>query len=50
MVDLRKTDTEQQNKNTINLDQMSVREALTVMNQEDKDNEGNSAAGRQGRR
>ncbi|HZK23175.1 MAG TPA: N-acetylmuramic acid 6-phosphate etherase [Atopostipes sp.] len=36
LVDLRKIDTEQQNKNTINLDQMSVREALTVMNQEDK--------------
>ena len=36
LVDLRKIDTEQQNKNTINLDQMSVREALTVMNKEDK--------------
>lgn len=36
LVDLRKIDTEQQNKNTMNLDQMSVREALTVMNQEDK--------------
>ncbi len=36
LVDLRRIDTEQQNKNTINLDQMSVREALTVMNQEDK--------------
>lgn len=36
MVDLAKLDTEQQNENTINLDLMSVKEALTVMNNEDK--------------
>lgn len=36
MVDLAKLDTEKQNKNTMNLDQMSVKEALTVMNAEDK--------------
>ena len=36
MVDLAKLDTERQNKDTMNLDQMSVREALTVMNKEDK--------------
>lgn len=35
MVDLAKLDTERQNKDTMNLDQMSVREALTVMNKED---------------
>lgn len=36
MVDLAKLDTEKQNEHTMNLDQMSVKEALTVMNQEDK--------------
>src|SRR5699024_6668499 len=36
MVDLSKLDTEQQNQNTMNLDQMSIKEALTIMNQEDK--------------
>lgn len=36
LVDLNKLATEQQNVNTMNLDQMSVKEALTVMNQEDK--------------
>lgn len=36
MVDLAKLDTERQNENTMNLDEMSVREALTVMNQEDR--------------
>ena len=36
LVDLAKLDTERQNKDTMNLDQMSVREALTVMNKEDK--------------
>ena len=36
MVDLGKLDTEQRNKETINLDRMSVREALVVMNKEDR--------------
>lgn len=36
LVNLNKLATEQQNENTMNLDQMSVKEALTVMNQEDK--------------
>lgn len=36
MVDLTKMGTEQQNPNTMNLDEMSVKEALTVMNNEDK--------------
>lgn len=36
VVDLAKLDTERQNENTMNLDEMSVREALTVMNQEDR--------------
>lgn len=36
MVDLEKMETEKQNPNTMNLDQMSVKEALEVMNQEDK--------------
>ena len=36
VVDLAKLDTEQQNENTINLDKMSIKEALTVMNNEDK--------------
>lgn len=36
MVNLENIDTEQQNPNTINLDQMSVKEALTAMNTEDK--------------
>lgn len=35
MVDLSKIDTEKQNPNTLNLDQMSINEALIVMNQED---------------
>jgi len=36
MVDLGKMETEKQNPDTMNLDQMSVKEALTVMNNEDK--------------
>lgn len=36
MVDLEKMETEKQNLNTLNLDQMSIREALEVMNEEDK--------------
>ena len=36
MVDLGKLDTEQRNKETMNLDRMSVREALVVMNKEDR--------------
>lgn len=36
MVNLAKLDTEKQNENTMNLDQMSIHEALTVMNSEDK--------------
>ncbi|GEK91257.1 N-acetylmuramic acid 6-phosphate etherase [Alkalibacterium kapii] len=36
MVELEKMSTEKQNPNTMNLDQMSVKEALTVMNQEDR--------------
>lgn len=36
MVDLAKLATEQQNEHTMNLDRMSVREALTVMNKEDR--------------
>lgn len=36
MVNLENIDTEQQNPNTINLDQMSVKEALTAMNTEDR--------------
>ncbi|GEK88654.1 N-acetylmuramic acid 6-phosphate etherase [Alkalibacterium putridalgicola] len=36
MVELGKMETEKQNPNTMNLDQMSVKEALTVMNNEDK--------------
>lgn len=36
MVDLSKIDTEKQNKDTLNLDRMSIKEALTVMNNEDQ--------------
>lgn len=36
MIDLSKIDTEKQNLNTLNLDQMSIKEALTVMNKEDE--------------
>ena len=36
MVDLSRIDTEKQNMNTLNLDQMSIKEALTVMNNEDE--------------
>lgn len=36
MVELGKMETEKQNPDTMNLDQMSVKEALTVMNNEDK--------------
>lgn len=36
MVDLSKIDTEKQNKDTLNLDRMSIKEALTVMNNEDE--------------
>lgn len=36
MVDLAKMETEKQNPNTMNLDRMSVKEALVVMNKEDK--------------
>ena len=36
MVKLEKMATEKQNPNTLNLDQMSVKEALTVMNKEDE--------------
>lgn len=36
MIDLSKLDTEQQNQQTMNLDQLSVREILTIMNNEDK--------------
>lgn len=36
MVELGKMETEKQNPNTMNLDEMTVREAVTVMNQEDK--------------
>lgn len=36
MVELGKMETEKQNPDTMNLDQMSVKEALTVMNTEDK--------------
>lgn len=36
MVELGKMETEKQNLNTMNLDEMAVREALTVMNREDK--------------
>lgn len=36
MVDLDKMETEKQNPKTMNLDQMTVREALEVMNEEDK--------------
>ncbi|OJF97149.1 N-acetylmuramic acid 6-phosphate etherase [Alkalibacterium sp. 20] len=36
MVDLGKMETEKQNPHTMNLDQMNVKEALTVMNNEDK--------------
>ncbi|SFC49641.1 N-acetylmuramic acid 6-phosphate etherase [Alkalibacterium subtropicum] len=36
MVELGKMETEKQNPNTMDLDQMSVKEALTVMNNEDK--------------
>lgn len=36
MVNLSKIETEQQNERTMNLDQMSVKEALTIMNQEDR--------------
>ena len=36
MVDLGKLDTEQRNKETMNLDRMSVREALVGMNKEDR--------------
>ncbi|MER2063933.1 MAG: N-acetylmuramic acid 6-phosphate etherase [Alkalibacterium sp.] len=36
MVELGKMETEKQNPNTMALDQMSVKEALTVMNKEDK--------------
>lgn len=36
MVDLSKIDTEKQNQDTLNLDRMSIKEALTVMNNEDE--------------
>lgn len=36
MVDLSKIDTEKQNQETLNLDRMSIKEALTVMNNEDE--------------
>ena len=36
MVDLSKIDTEKQNQDTLNLDRMSIKEALTVMNNEDQ--------------
>lgn len=36
MLDLRSIETEKQNPHTMNLDQMSIKEALTVMNNEDK--------------
>ncbi|MDN6161926.1 MAG: N-acetylmuramic acid 6-phosphate etherase [Atopostipes sp.] len=36
MVDLEKMETEKRNPNSINLDQMSVKEAVTLMNNEDK--------------
>lgn len=36
LVDLTKLDTERQNEHTMNLDQMGIREALTVMNREDQ--------------
>ncbi|PRY82284.1 N-acetylmuramic acid 6-phosphate etherase [Alkalibacterium olivapovliticus] len=36
MVELGKMETEKQNQNTLNLDEMSIKEALTVMNNEDK--------------
>src|SRR5699024_296476 len=36
MIHLTKLDTEQQKQNTMNLDQMSIKEALTIMNQADK--------------
>ncbi|MFO8069228.1 MAG: N-acetylmuramic acid 6-phosphate etherase [Alkalibacterium sp.] len=36
LLDLKNMETEKQNSNTLSLDQMSVKEALTVMNNEDK--------------
>lgn len=36
MVELGKMETEKQNPNTMNLDEMSIKEALTIMNSEDK--------------